>query len=104
MTSKDKKSYHWAMRTALRHLFTNTTSSFNQCISCDQENDIYQPLSEIVKNIPCINKDRNRLDKCHVLTQRWDTQVIVTISGKESHAMLKKIFINVIIFFKLPRE
>ena len=71
MTSKETKAYHWAMKTALRYLVTDTTLSFNQCIACDQELAIYQSLCAMLDNVPCLNKSRNRLDKYQLLTQRW---------------------------------
>ena len=79
-------------RTDLRYLVTDTPLYSNQCIACDQELAIYQPLRAIMDNIPCLNKFRNRMEKYHLLTQRWNTQVIVTVSGEEIKAILKNIY------------
>ena len=79
------------MRPDVRHLVTDTTLSFNQCIDCGQETSIYQYLRAIMEKITCLNTSRNRLDKYHFLTKRWVDRVIVTVSGKETHAKLKNI-------------
>ena len=68
MCSKETKAYHWAMKTELRHLVIDTTLSFNQCIACDQEISIYQPVREMMENIPCLDESCNRLDTYHLLT------------------------------------
>ena len=65
---RKEKVYHCAMKTALWHLVTNTTLSFNQCIAWDQESAIFQPLRTMMDNVPYLNKSRNRLDKHHLLT------------------------------------
>ena len=79
------------MRTTLRHLVTDTTVSFNQCIACDQELAIYQSLRKMMKNIPRLNKSRNRLANYHLLTQEWVAKVIVTVNGKEVRAILNSL-------------
>ena len=57
------------MRTVLRHIITDTTLSFNQCIACDQKTAIYQPLRAVVDNVPCLNKSHNSLNKYYLLAQ-----------------------------------
>ena len=88
MTSKEIKAHHWVMRTTLRHIIIDATLSFNQRIVCDQETSIYQPLRAIIANIPFVYKSRNRLDKYHLLTQRWNAKVIVSVSGLETNTIL----------------
>ena len=88
MPSKETNTYHWATITALQHLVIDTTLSFKQCIACDQELAIYQPLCAMIENVPCLYKSRNRLGKYHLLTQRWNSKVIVSISGKEAKTLL----------------
>ena len=61
MPSKETKAYHWEMRPSLQHLVTDKTLSFNQYIAYDQKRDIYQPLRELMENVPCLNTSRNRL-------------------------------------------
>ena len=80
----ETKAYHWAMRTDLQNLVKDTTLSFNQCIACDQELSIYQPLRAMIDNVPCLNKSHNRLDKFYLLTKRWNNSVLVSVSGKEA--------------------
>ena len=103
MSSKETKAYHWEMITALQHPVTDTILSFNQCIVCHQETDIYQTLRIMMKNVPCIYKHHNRLDKNHLVTQRWVDRVMVIIIGKESKTILK-IFYQCYHIFQLPRE
>ena len=98
MSSKETHVCHWEMRTALRHLITDTTLSFNQCITCNQELAVYQPLRVMMDNIPCLNKSRDKLDKHHLITHQWVNKVIVTARVKESNAILN-IILSMLSFF-----
>ena len=67
----ETKAYHLTMLTVLRHLVTDKTLSFNQRIICNQELAIFQLLRTMIATVPCLNKYHSRLDKYHVLTQKW---------------------------------
>ena len=41
MPSKHARAYHWDLRVAARHVFTENILYLNQCIACDQEFTIY---------------------------------------------------------------
>ena len=45
-----------------------------------------------------------QVGKYHMSIQWWAAQVVVTVSGKEVKAILKKYFINVIILFNYPES
>ena len=89
--SKEIKVYYWAIRTALQYLVTDTTLSFNQYIAYDYELAIYQTLGAMMDNVPCLNTFRNRLENYHVLTQRCNASLLVSVSGKEAKSILKYI-------------
>ena len=58
----------------------------------------------MMENVPCPNKACNRLDKHHLLTERWAAQVIVTVSGKEAKAILKNLLSMLSSFFDYPES
>ena len=92
------------MRTTLRHIVTETTLSFNQCIDCDQKTTIYQPLRTMMENVSCLNKSCDRLNKYHLLTQRWVDRVIVNVSLKESHAILTHVLLMLLLILRLKMK
>lgn len=89
MPSKQARAYHWALRVAARYLVTDKILSLNQCITCDQEQSMYQPLREMMSNTgSCLNLSCNRLDKCHLLTRIWENNVECKVNSKYAHAIL----------------
>ena len=75
MPSKQARAYHWALRVAARHLLTDNVLSLNQCIVCDQELTMYQPLRERILNSNCLKQSCNQLDKHHLLQKVWKDKV-----------------------------
>ena len=69
--SKEARAYHWDLRSALPHLLTEVTLSYNRCITTDQDQAMYQPFIYIMDNVPCLSKSRYRLDNYHLLQKEW---------------------------------
>ena len=60
----------------------------NQCIACDQEISMYQPLRAMMDNSDCLKLSCNRLDKYHLLQKEWKDKVECKVNSKEAHAIL----------------
>ena len=88
MPSKQAKAFHWALQVAARHLLTDNILSFNQCIACDQEQAMFDPLRMMMKHQDCLRRSHNRLDKYHLLTKEWKNTVEGKVNGDEAKAIL----------------
>ena len=89
MPSKEARAYNWALRSALVQLLTDNILVFNQCVACDQELAMYQPLRAMMADCQSsLFKSCNRLDKYHLLTKEWLDHVQCKVDKKDSDAML----------------
>ena len=88
MPSKQARAYHWVLRIAARHLLTDTLLSLNQCIACDQEYAMYQPLRQMMEHCDCLRRSHNRLDKYHLLQKEWLDNVECKVNSKEAKSIL----------------
>ena len=73
MPSKQASACHWDLRVVERHFLL--TLSLNQCIACDQELAMYQPLREIMINNNFLKRSCSQLDKYFLLQKEWKDKV-----------------------------
>ena len=64
---------------------------------------IYQLLRVMMATVTCLYKPHNRLDKQYVLTQLWNTKVIVLVSCKEAKTVLNNLLSMISSFFITQR-
>ena len=91
MPSNQARAYHWALRVALCSFLTDNALLMNQCIACDQEYSMYQPLREMMVSSDCLKRSCNRCDKYHLLLKEWKDKVECKVNSKEAHAILNNL-------------
>jgi len=89
MPSKEARAFNWALRSALVQLLTHNILIFNQCVACDQELVMFQPLRAMMAaSQSSLSKSCNRLDKYHLLTKEWLDNVQCKVDKKDTDAKL----------------
>ena len=87
MPSKEARAFNWALRSALVQLLSSSILHLNQCVACDQELAMYQPLRAMMaESQSSLSKSCNRLDKYHLLTKEWLDNVQCKVDKKDTDA------------------